>query len=245
SFSGRRVINTGLNSLIEGYPINTLWGYQTNGYFSTADEVKASAFQDSRTGPGDVRYIDRNGDGRITLGKGSVEDFGDMVLIGSDQPRLLFGATIGFDWKGFDFMAFFQGVGERYFRPTVESIAPRLVTWKQPIAIHADYWTPENPNAFYPRPFTGATHNYLASDKWTLNGRYMRLKNLQFGYTIPNKLTQKLNLSKVRVFFSGQDLATWSALKQFAGYYDPENRNNVENDYPFFSSATGGLNISF
>lgn len=245
SFSGRRVINTGLNSLIEGYPINTLWGYQTNGYFSTADEVKASAFQDSRTGPGDVRYIDRNGDGRITLGKGSVEDFGDMVLIGSDQPRLLFGATIGFDWKGFDFMAFFQGVGERYFRPTTESIAPRLVTWKQPIAIHADYWTPENPNAFYPRPFTGATHNYLASDKWTLNGRYMRLKNLQFGYTIPNKLTQKLNLSKVRVFFSGQDLATWSALKQFAGYYDPENRNNVENDYPFFSSATGGLNISF
>ncbi|AQG79365.1 SusC/RagA family TonB-linked outer membrane protein [Spirosoma montaniterrae] len=245
NFSGRRVVNAGFNNLIEGYPINTFWGYQTAGFFSTADEVKAHAFQDNRTGPGDLKYIDRNGDGRLTVGKGNTEDFGDLVLIGSDQPRWLFGGTFGFDIKGFDFLAFFQGVGERWFRPSTESIAPRLVTWKQPLALHADYWTPENPDALYPRPFTGATHNYVASDRWTLNGRYMRLKNLQVGYTLPASLTQKVKIARARFFFSGQDLFTVSALGGFKGYYDPETRNNVENDYPFFATASLGLNIGF
>ncbi|MDF7818415.1 TonB-dependent receptor [Runella sp. MFBS21] len=245
NFSGRRVINAGFNNLIEGYPINTLWGYQTAGYFTSADEVKAWAFQDNRTGAGDVKYIDRNGDGRLTVGKGNVDDYGDLVYLGTTQPRYLFGATLGFDWKGFDFLAFFQGVGQRSFRPNPESIAPRLVTWKQPLAIHSDYWTPENPNALYPRPFTGATHNYLASDKWTLDAKYMRLKNLQVGYTIPSKLTQKVKVDRARVFFSGQDLFTISGLGAFQGYYDPETRNGVENDYPFFATASVGLNVSF
>lgn len=245
NFSGRRVINAGFNNLIEGYPINTLWGYQTAGYFTSADEVKAWAFQDNRTGAGDVKYIDRNGDGRLTVGKGNVDDYGDLVYLGTTQPRYLFGATLGFDWKGFDFLAFFQGVGQRSFRPNPESIAPRLVTWKQPLAIHSDYWTPENPDALYPRPFTGATHNYLASDKWTLDAKYMRLKNLQVGYTIPSKLTQKVKVDRARVFFSGQDLFTISGLGAFQGYYDPETRNGVENDYPFFATASVGLNVSF
>jgi TonB-linked SusC/RagA family outer membrane protein len=245
NFSGRRVINAGFNNLIEGYPINTLWGYQTAGYFTSADEVKAWAFQDNRTGAGDVKYIDRNGDGRLTVGKGNVDDYGDLVYLGTTQPRYLFGATLGFDWKGFDFLAFFQGVGQRSFRPNPESIAPRLVTWKQPLAIHSDYWTPENPDALYPRPFTGATHNYLASDKWTLDAKYMRLKNLQVGYTLPSKLTQKVKVDRARVFFSGQDLFTISGLGAFQGYYDPETRNGVENDYPFFATASVGLNVSF
>lgn len=245
SFSGRQVVNAGFNNLIEGYPINTLWGYQTAGFFTSADEVKASAFQDNRTGPGDLKYVDRNGDGRLTVGKGNVNDYGDLVLIGSDQPRWLFGGSLGFDVKGFDFMAFFQGVGERWFRPNTESIAPRLVTWKQPLAVHLDYWSPENPDALYPRPYTGATHNYVASDRWTLSGRYMRLKNLQIGYTLPATLTQKVKIARARFFFSGQDLFTISALGKFQGYYDPETRNGVENDYPFFATASLGLNIGF
>lgn len=245
SFSGRRVINPGFNNLIEGYPIDTYWGYQVAGFFTSADEVKNSAFQDNRTGAGDLKYVDRNGDGRLTVGKGNADDYGDLVLIGTNQPRWLFGATLGFDFKGFDFLAFFQGVGERWFRPTTESIAPRLVTWKQPLALHADYWTPENPDALYPRPFTGATHNYVASDRWTLNGRYMRLKNIQVGYTLPSTLTQKIKVARARFFFSGQDLFTVSALGGFKGYYDPETRNNVENDYPFFATASLGLNIGF
>ncbi|WP_229364462.1 SusC/RagA family TonB-linked outer membrane protein [Fibrella aestuarina] len=245
SYSGRTVVSAGTNNLIEGYPINTIWGYQTAGYFQSADEVKAAAFQDNRTGAGDVKYVDQNGDGRLTWGKGTVADRGDLILIGTTQPRYLFGVTLGAQWKGFDLTVFLQGVGKRNYAPTQESIAPLMVTWKQPLAIHSDYWTPENPNALFPRPFVAATHNYVPSDKWVLNASYMRLKNLQFGYTLPITLTQKVGINQARFFFSGQDLLTVSGLGKFQGYYDPEMRDGVENDYPFFATASIGLNVSF
>lgn len=245
NFSGRSVVSAGTNATIEGYPLNTIWGYQTDGYFQTADEVKNWAFQDNRTGAGDVKYLDLNGDKRITIGQGTVANHGDLVLLGTTAPRYLFGVTLGAQWKGFDFTAFFQGVGRRRYRSTAESIAPLLVTWKQALAIHRDYWTPENPDALYPRPYVGATHNYLASDKWTLNASYVRLKNIQFGYTLPSALTQKIHVSRARFFFSGQDILTISGLGAFQGYFDPETRDGVENDYPFFATASLGLNVSF
>ncbi|MCA0233208.1 MAG: TonB-dependent receptor [Bacteroidetes bacterium] len=245
SFSGRNIVGMGTNGTIENYPLNSIWGYQTAGYFQTADEVKAWAFQDSRAGAGDVKYIDQNGDNRLTVGRGTTEDYGDMVFLGTTNPRLLYGANLGFQWKGLDFSVFFQGVGKRNYRPVTESIAPLLVTWKQALGIHRDYWTPENPNATYPRPFIGATHNYLSSDKWVLNARYTRLKNIQVGYTLPSRWTERLKVSRARFFFSGQDLFTISGLGVFQGYYDPETRDNVENDYPFFATASVGLNLSF
>lgn len=245
SYAGRRVLNLGTNSIIEGYPLNSVFGYQTAGYFQTADEVKSAAFQDSRAGAGDVKYVDRNGDGKLSVGKGTLDNPGDLVSLGTTSPRYLFGATFGFNWKGIDFSAFFQGVGQRNYMPTAQSIAPLLVTWKQALAIHNDYWTPDNPNALYPRPYTGGTHNYLTSDKWVLDASYVRLKNLQVGYTLPKKWMSKLNVDRARVFFSGQDLFTISGLGKFQGYYDPESRDNVEADYPFFGSASVGLNLSF
>jgi TonB-linked SusC/RagA family outer membrane protein len=245
NFAGRNIVAAGTNSIIQGYPINSIFGYQTAGYFQTADEVKAWAFQDNRTGAGDVKFIDQNGDARLNIGKGNTEDYGDLVYLGTTQARMLFGLNTGFQWKGFDFSIFFQGVGKRKFRPVTESVAPLLVTWKQALGIHRDYWTPENPDALYPRPFIGATHNYLSSDKWVLDGRYVRLKNLQIGYTIPSKLTSKINISRARVFFSGQDIWTTSKLGNFKGYFDPEQRDGVENDYPFFATASFGFNLSF
>jgi TonB-linked SusC/RagA family outer membrane protein len=245
SFSNRNVIGTGTNGLIEGYALNTIWGYQTAGYFTNPDEVKQWAFQDNRAGAGDVKYIDADGDKKITLGKGTVENHGDLVLLGTTAPRFLFGVTLGANWKGFDFSAFLQGVGKRSYRSTAESIAPLLVTWKQAMGIHSDYWTPENQDALFPRPYTGATHNYLASDKWTLDASYIRLKNIQLGYTIPVRITEKAKISRARVFFSGQDILTLSGMGGFKGYFDPETRDGVENDYPFFATASFGINVSF
>ncbi|MEZ0608870.1 SusC/RagA family TonB-linked outer membrane protein [Fibrella sp. WM1] len=245
SYSGSTIVGAGTNNLIEGYPINTIWGYQTAGYFQTADEVKSWAFQDNRSGAGDVKYIDQNGDGRITVGKGSVADHGDLLLLGTTTPRYQYGLTLSAQWKGFDLTVFVQGVGKRNIRPLPESVAPLLVTWKQALTIHSDYWTPENPDALFPRPYVGATHNYLASDKWTFNANYIRMKNLQFGYTIPAALTRKAHINQARFFFSGQDLFTLSGLKAFQGYYDPETRDGVQNDYPFFATASMGLNVSF
>ena len=245
SFSNRIVVARGNNSLIEGYPINTIWGYQTAGYFSTADEVKAWAFQDNRTGAGDLKYVDQNGDKQVTVGKGSKSDYGDLILLGSSSPRYLFGFNFGFEYQGFDFSAFVQGVGQRTFLGGSESVGPLLVTWKQAMGIHRDYWTPENPNALFPRPYVGATHNFGTSDKWAFNGQYARLKNIQLGYTLPSVLTKKMGISKARVYVSGQDILTVSAMGKFGTLFDPESANNADNDYPYFSTASVGLNLSF
>lgn len=245
AFSNRIVVSRGNNSLIEGYPLNTIWGYQTAGYFSTTDEVKASAFQDNRTGAGDIKYVDQNGDKLITVGKGSKSDFGDLMLLGSSAPRYLFGFNLGFEYEGFDFSAFVQGVGKRTFLAGSESVGPLLVTWKQAMGIHRDYWTPENPNALFPRPFIGATHNFGTSDKWAFNGQYARLKNIQLGYTLPKALSKKIGVSKARVYVSGQDIITVSAMGKFGTLFDPESANNADNDYPYFSTASVGLNLSF
>jgi hypothetical protein len=113
------------------------------------------------------------------------------------------------------------------------------------MAIHRDYWTPENPNALFPRLYLQGDHNYRTADKWVLNGQYARLKNLQIGYTFPGKWLTKAKITSARIFFSGQDLLTVSALGGFKGYYDPENRTDISADYPFFGTASLGLNLSF
>jgi len=244
-YAGNRVIGAGLVSLLEGFPLNTMWGYQTAGYFTSADEVQGWAFQDSRAGVGDVKYVDLNGDNRINVGKGTIDDHGDLVFLGTTQARYLFGINLAMDWKGFDLSIFAQGVGKRNFMPSADVLEPLPYTWQMPMTIHSDYWTPENPDALFPRPYLGGRHNYLAADKWILNGKYMRLKNIQVGYTVPAVLTQKVRISRARVFFTGQDLLTISGLGKFQGYLDPENQNNTGSAYPFFSTAALGLNLTF
>ena len=245
SYAGRRVLGAGTVSLLEGYPLNTIWGYKTEGYFQSDDEVKTHAFQDSRTGAGDVKYIDQNGDGKITVGKGTPEDPGDLVMLGTDQPRYVFGLNFGFQYKSIDFTAFIQGVGERSFMPNSEAIEPLAQAWKQPLAVHRDYWTPENPNATFPRPYLQGGFRYLPSDKWIMNGQYARLKNIQIGYTVPPSLLKKIGLTRARVFVSGQDVYSLTRLGVFNNYFNPEQRNGSQNDYPFFGTITGGLNLSF
>lgn len=245
SYAGRRVLSAGTVSLLEGYPINTFWGYQTNGYFQNTDEVKAAPFQDSRTGAGDVRYVDQNGDNVLSVGKGSTTDSGDLLYLGTEQPRYTFGLNLSMQWKGFDFSAFVQGVGKRSFLPGSETIQPFSQSYKSPLALHRDYWSPENPNAAFPRPFLQGGFRYLPSDKWLMNGQYARLKNIQLGYSLPDKLLKKVSISRTRIFISGQDILTFNQLGVFNKYFDPEQRNNVDNDYPFFGTIVMGLNLSF
>jgi len=244
-FSGRKLISSGTVGTLEGYPLNSIWGYRTAGYFQTAEEVKASPFQDSRTGAGDVKYQDLNNDDRITVGTGTLENPGDLVYLGTTQPRYLFGINLSTQWKNIDFTAFFQGVGKRNFMPARQSLDANIASYYQALAIHRDYWTPENPNALFPRPFVNASHNYLPSDQWILNAKYIRLKNLQVGYTLPQHLSNKVKLARARIYFTGQDLFTLSGLGKFQGYYDPEQRDGVSADYPFFGTAAMGLNLTF
>lgn len=244
-YAGRKVISAGTVNILEGYPLNSLWGYRTDGYFKSSAEVTEWAFQDNRTGAGDLKYLDLNGDKRISAGNGTPENPGDLVYLGTNQPRYLFGLNGSIQWKGIDFSVFFQGVGNRSFYPAIATVMPLNQGWIQALDVHKDYWTETNTNAAFPRPYLQGTHNYLRADKWMLNGQYMRLKNVQIGYSLPAPIINKLKINRARIFLTGQDILTFSRLGVFSQLFDPENQDNATSDYPFFGTVAAGINLSF
>ncbi len=242
-YNGNNVYGSGVRGIIEGLPINTIWGYKNAGYFQTAAEVSSSAFQDSRTGAGDIKYIDLNHDNKINGGSNSKADHGDLVNLGEITPHYSYGFTLGFDVKGFDFSVFFQGVLQRKMLIYSYAALPYMESWRQSWQFQNDYWTPENPNARFPRLYLGGTHNTAVSDFWVQNANYIRLKNLQVGYTLPVSLTSKAKISKLRIYFTGQDM--WEKTGMWMKYYDPENPNGASFGYPFFRSYAVGVNLTF
>ncbi len=245
SYDGRKNIGTGgVVSLLEGYPMNSVWGYRTAGFFQS--DAEAASYKSNVTYPffanpkaGDVKYLDLNGDGKIDPGKSTPEDPGDLVYLGTTNARYTYGFDLGVTWKGFDFSVFFQGALKRSFLISEETLSPMLGTADMPWTIHMDRWTPENPNAFFPRMYQTSAHNYRPSDRWTQNGSYIRLKNAQIGYTLP---VPKKFAREVKVYVSGQDL--WESTKVLS-VFDPEVGNNVSaTAYPFYRSIAFGVNIS-
>ena len=242
-YDGQNVIAQGLNMVIEGMPINSIYGYEAQGYFMTQDEALNHAFQDSRTGPGDLKYVDKNKDNRIDGGSNRPDDHGDLVYIGNTSPRYTFGANLGVEWKGIDLSALIQGVGKRNIEIYPYVVVPFVESWRQPWKINQDYWTPNNPNALFPRLYLEGTQNTVASTKWIQNAAYIRLKNLQIGYTLPQRMTKIVKIQKARVYFTGQDI--WEKTKMWYKYFDAENPNNAAYNYPFFRSYAIGLNVTF
>ncbi|WP_235833042.1 SusC/RagA family TonB-linked outer membrane protein [Arcticibacter tournemirensis] len=249
-YNGTNSIGSGGQvDLLEGYPLNSIWGYRTDGYFQSqaeADEyrtkVKYPFFANYTAG--DVKYLDLDGNGTIDAGDGTPQSSGDLVYLGSNNPRYLFGADFGFSWKRIDFSAMLQGTSERRFLIDRSTVAPFYETSNMPWTIHMDRWTPENPNALFPRMYQTSDHNYRPSDKWAQNGNYIRLKNIQLGYTIPVK---KKYIQTLRVYFSGQDL--WESTKVLK-VFDPEvgtdaSSNNLvrANTYPFYRTISFGMNV--
>ncbi|HVI43366.1 MAG TPA: SusC/RagA family TonB-linked outer membrane protein [Chitinophaga sp.] len=226
----------GWNQGIEGYPYSSLFGYVTEGYFPTADAVKQHAFQHANTGAGDLKYKDINGDNKI--------DRADLVYLGSTDPQYSYGIDAGFSWKGFDFSVFFQGVANRKVMPDPRYNIPFTSGWEQPWDINRDHWTPDHQQALFPRLYINDNMNTLPSDHWTMNGAYIRLKNLQLGYTLPASLLKRTSIRNVRLYFSGQDL--WETNNMKIKYYDPEQAGGYNgNVYPFFRSYTVGVGASF
>lgn len=183
-------------------------------------------------GPGDIKYKDRNGDGTITTGKGTIDDHGDLKRIGNQLPRYEYAFRLGAAWKGFDLEVLFQGVGKRDMWTYSTLFTPHSEGSQMNIfSNQLDYWTPENQNARFPRPYIGHTgstvsglpnigcNNYYPQTKYLANLAYLRLKNLTVGYTLPAKLTKKAWIEKVRVYVSGENLITWDHID---GVMDPE-----------------------
>jgi len=250
-YDGRSTVNEGVVSLLEGYPMNTIWGYRTDGFWSSAEEYAAykaahpgyQSFGDAKIAGGDVRYVAvGEPDHTIGAGNGVPGDSGDLVLLGDCNAHFLYAVTLGFNWKGIDFSTMIQGVGKRNVLIDTKTIAPFAQSSNMPWTIHRDYWTEDNQDAFWPRLYhynNGEIFNFHASDRWIQDASYIRLKNIQLGYTVPIKK----GIQKLRVYVSGQDV--WFHSKML-GVFDPEVSNTATADvYPFFSTWSLGVNLAF
>ena len=242
-YGGVKLINAGNNQFVEGYPINSMWLYKTDGYWKSRDEYLASgveSFNSSVIAAGDIKYLDLDKSGDILSSSTTADNPKDLYNAGTSDPRFLFGINMGANWNNFDISIFFQGVGKREFLLNTEVIAPFYRSYFMPLTIHRDYWTEDNTNAMWPRLYEGGDFNYKPSDRWVQNGRYIRMKNLQVGYTIP---VSKDVFQKLRVYFSGDNLFEITNTLKIV---DPESPQNVGvGAYPFARTFTLGVNVVF
>ncbi|MFD1771613.1 SusC/RagA family TonB-linked outer membrane protein [Sphingobacterium suaedae] len=247
------VVYSGVNNLVEGYALNSIWAYKSDGYFQTeADLQNAPSYEKILNaagvpGLGDVRYLDLDGDGEISPGDNRLGSTGDLVYFGDINPRYQYGFNVNLNYKDFDFSFFVQGIGKRKFKPSNELIQPQLYSWYLPMNFHMDYWSPENTDAAFPRPYLQGNQNFQNADRWFLSGAYARLKNIQLGYTLRKSKVKRLPFSTLRVYASGEDLLTVSKLGVFKGVIDPELKpeDGKVSPYPFATTISVGLNIGF
>lgn len=230
----------------KGYRIGQQRGLVALGLFKDYDDIRNSPKQQFGTvQPGDIKYKDVNGDG--------VVNWNDQVAIGATStPSLIYGVGASISWKGFDFNVHFQGAGKSTFQISGKTVyAFSEGRWGNILKGMTDgRWiskdisgteATENPNATYPRlSYGGNLNNYRASSFWLRDGRYLRLKNLDIGYTLPKSLLIKLHLTSVRIYVSGQNLYTWSEFKD----WDPELGSGRGEIYPITKSLTAGMQIT-
>lgn len=240
-----------LSTYHEGQTIGEYWGYETNGLIQTEEQLKNMADQSLFYGTwnlGDVEYKDQNGDHIINYGKNTIDDHGDMKVIGNSTPRFSFGLNAGLNWKGFDLSMFFQGVAKRdiwmggtYFYGLLGGYGSAV--WKSTL----DYWTENNKNAYWPKPYhTGEIDkNRQITNQYMQNAAYIRLKNLQIGYSIPPQILRKCNIQRLRIFLTGENLFTISSINE---NFDPEVDNGNFGSgkiYPLMRTFSCGLNLEF
>jgi TonB-linked SusC/RagA family outer membrane protein len=232
---GSTVPTGGFNN-IQGYPANSIFGYQADGYFQSEDEIKNSATQNANTSVGDLKYVDQNGNGKIKSPE-------DLIYMGTDNPQYVFGTALGASWKRFDISALFQGVGKRRYylnSNTVGVFLQSYVGWSYQMM--NDYWTPDNTHARFPRPVLKGSWNFNWSSHWLQNAAYIRLKNIQVGYRLPSSLLKKIDIEAARIYFSGDNLWTMSHMWGF----DPELGSvDPSSVYPINKLYSLGLDITF
>ena len=229
-----------------GRKMNEIWGYVSNGLFQTEQEANAHANQSYLYGgkwtAGDVRFEDLDGNNKIDIGDNTLANPGDRKIIGNSTPRFAFGITTGLEYKGIDFEMFWQGIGKRDWFPGSGSAAYWGFTneWQTPLTTSLDYWTPENTNAFFPRLGWANGGNRNTSTRYLQNASYCRLKNVTLGYTLPRNILDKIGVSRLRVYVTGENLLTFTSLIKA---FDPETLNNMT--YPINRKIAVGLNLTF
>ncbi len=234
--------NTGtITRATNGEPFPYFYGYKTNGIFQTVEEV--NAYTNSKgeliqpnAKPGDVRFVDVDGDGAITAA--------DRTKIGKGMPDWTYGFTFGAEWKGFDFMFMLQGtIGNDIYDATRRTdVRPANLP-----SYMLNRWTGPGTSNKYPRFVVGDATNWQSSDLYITDGSYLRLKNIQLGYTLPANLTRRIFVNKLRLFVAAENLITFT---KYAGY-DPEISSGGTSlgvdygVYPQSRTFTVGFNLGF
>jgi TonB-linked SusC/RagA family outer membrane protein len=251
-----------LDSRRKGQKLNEIWGYETIGIAKTQAEMDAhlaslpNGGQDplgAQWGAGDIMYRDLNGDGVINRGSNTINDPGDRRIIGNSTPRYNMGLDINLDYKGFDFRAFFQGVLKRDFWQGSYLFwgATSSQWWSTGFVEHTDYFrdNPDHPlgvnlDAYYPRPNFSSGRNQEAQTGYLQDASYIRLKNLQIGYTFPNTWTSKFKCQSLRIYASGENL--WTGTNT-ATMFDPEtiDGGSTGSLYPLSKVFSFGLSVTF
>ncbi len=242
---------TGLTVNREGYPMGSLYGYQADGYIVPEDYDNegnyTGATQIGNFGPGDIKYVDQltvdtDGDGIPDEADGVINT-SDRVIIGNTIPRYTFGLNLYGEFKGIDLTLFFQGVGKADGYVWGHSIASFFEGGSMP-EIGKDYWTPENRDAMFPRLAFNNSNNQQNSSFWVKDASYLRLKNVQLGYTIPGNIISKAGISKLRLYVSTDNVFT---LSKFWKYFDVEAPvlSGYGNFYPIMRTTSIGIDLTF
>ena len=270
-----------LNSWYKGKKLGEIWGFETDRYFNSSDvnpdgTLKTGTPDQSylqngsfRFGAGDIKYKDLNKDGKIDTGKGTIDDHGDLKRIGNQLPRYEYSLRVGAMLKGFDVEVLLQGVGKRDMWSTSSLFVPHAAGAQMNIFENQlDYWTESNQNARFPRPYINGAfgslsglpgnsgcNNFAPQTKYLNNLAYLRVKNFTVGYTLPQNLTRKIFVEKLRFYFSAQNLFTFDHID---GVMDPECTGGSSKSYtngmdmtmagramPFNRQWSCGLQITF
>ena len=251
----------------KGKKLGEIWGFKTVGMAKTDQEIQDYiAIHDQSRLPsvgnniwkaGDIMYANLDDNPAIEKGT-SANDPKDLCIIGNSTPRYRFGITLGADYKGFDISMMFQGVAKRDIWVGGDDrtdYSKGMIFWgvnggqwdSTGYDEHYDFFRPEgdelgaNLNAYFPRPIIGSKQNQQVQTRYLQNAAYIRLKNLQVGYTLPTELIRKISLQKVRVFFSGDNLWTGSKMSK---NFDPELLFQNGMSYPLSYTLSFGINIT-
>jgi hypothetical protein len=260
-----------LSDYYVGQKLGEIWGYTTDGFFTAAnisEAAKQTLIKSSNGGNtmiGDVKFLDRNKDNSINTGANTVNDPGDLSIIGNSQPRYSFGALFDFDYSGFFFSAFFQGVGKQDWWPGAEADAfwgPYNRPYNRvPSEMVNEIWSEANPNTYFPRlrgyiaQGTGRSLN-VTQTKYLQNVAYVRLKNIQLGYNLPASWIKSIKMTQAKLYVSAENIWTYSPMYKVTHNLDVENiqgsdrtltngSNGNGNNYPILKGWTVGLNIGF
>lgn len=232
-----------------GRQYNTVFGYQSLGLFSTADDKNGDGIINSTDGytitqfgtlrPGDIKYADLGGPNGTPDGK--IDSYDETVIARPQTPAIIYGISASASWKGFDLSMLFQGSGLSSFNVYgFMTVAHFNNNSNSSYEYYNNRWTPDNQNSKYPRAYSAPTNNNgQTSDFWFINSSYLRLKTASLGYTVPANISSKLRMKNLRIYVTGQNIFTFGKLK----FTDPETTG--EQGYPIQKTFLVGFNTTF